>query len=691
MKSVGDNPVDDGHHVKHRPIETIHEIKLDQKTTVEYFETQVDGSISPPTPSTVNNELLTPKPSPIAICGMACRLPGGLEDPKEFWKFLLDKKEALCRVPADRFNVEAFHSIVKGNPGTTIMDKGYFLQGIDLKQFDSSFYSMSRREIERMDPQHRMLLEVSRECFESAGETQWRGTNTGCYVGTFGQDWGDIQSADRHTSGLYNVTGQGDFLLANRVSYEYDLKGPSFTVKTACSSSMIALHLACTALKNGECDAALVGGTNLITAPAMSIVMTDQGIVSPEGRCKTFDASADGYGRGEAISAIYLKRLDDAIRDGSPIRAVIRATGTNSDGKSASLASPSSEAHEALIRTTYTKSGLDCRRVDVPFVECHGTGTAVGDPLEVTAIANVFGDTQTYIGSVKPNVGHSEGASGLTSIIKCVMALENKIIPPNINFTKPNPKIPFATTQLSVPIEPMPWPVNRAQRVCINSFGMGGANALAILESAEAWGLQSKQTKALCSPTKTKSQLMVLSANRPESLTVMIDKYSAYMDQHKSSLEDMAFTLALRREHLRYRAFGVWGDESDGGFEQKKIALAQGSKPPSVTFVFTGQGAQWPGMGRDIIESFPSISSVVDKMDAALDKLNASREWTIRSKCTCQTGAGPLTRPLLTDHRGTPQAANREQRRQSRILATTVHCPTDITCCPLERAECAAR
>lgn len=632
MSTIQDGLVSDVQQVQIEAIQSIKDMNLSQKTAVQYVETQVDGALTPTTPSSLENEPCTPKPSPVAICGMACRLPGGLEDPAEFWQFLLDRKEALCPVPNDRFNVEAFHSVVKGNPGTTIMDSGYFLQGIDLKQFDPSFYSMSRREIERMDPQHRLLLEVSRECLESAGETQWRGTKTGCYVGTFGQDWGDIQSADRHTSGLYNVTGQGDFLLANRVSYEYDLKGPSFTVKTACSSSMIALHLACTALNNGECDAAIVGGSNLITAPAMSIVMTDQGIVSPEGRCKTFDASADGYGRGEAVSAIYLKRLDDALRDGSPIRAVIRATGTNSDGKSASLASPSSEAHEALIRATYIKSGLDPSLADVPFVECHGTGTAVGDPLEATAIANVFGNSQTYIGSVKPNVGHSEGASGLTSIIKCVMALENKTIPPNINFNKPNPKIPFETTQLAVPVEPIPWPVNRAERVSVNSFGMGGANAHAIIESAETWGVSSRKSEPICDLEKEPPRLVVLSANRTESLNSMIERHSAYIKDHKSSLEDVSYTLALRREHLRYRAFAVLEEGKEIEFKAKSVALATSSKPSNVTFVFTGQGAQWPGMGKDIIESFPWVSSVLDRMEAALEKIGAPREWTIRGE-----------------------------------------------------------
>ncbi|KAH7333356.1 hypothetical protein BKA65DRAFT_404016 [Rhexocercosporidium sp. MPI-PUGE-AT-0058] len=566
------------------------------------------------------------QPVPIAICGMACRLPGGLEDPGSFWDFLIDKREAICKVPADRFNVDAFHSRVKGNPGTIAMSNGYFLQG-DLKHFDPSFFSMSRREIERMDPQHRLLLEVTRECFESAGEKDWRGTKTGCYVGTFGQDWGDIQSADRWTSGLYNVTGQGDFLLSNRISYEYDLKGPSFTVKTACSSSLIALHLACNALKNGECDGALVGGSNLIMAPAMSIVMTDQGIVSPDGR---------------SVSAIYLKRLDDAVRDGSPIRAVIRNTGANCDGKSASLASPSSEAHEALIRSTYLASGLEPSEADVPFVECHGTGTAVGDPLEATAIANVFGQKKTYIGSVKPNVGHSEGASGLTSMIKCIMALENKTIPPNINYSKPNPKIPFATTQLEVPVEAVVWPAGRAERVSVNSFGMGGANAHVILESADSWaaspgyrlrnGVANSDVdnvqSAYGSPASSKheSQLLVLSANKAESLDAMILQYQKYLTSHPQFLKDVAYTLAHHREQMRYRTYAVVVPGKEAVFT--KIAT-NGAKISNITFVFTGQGAQWAQMGKELIETFPIVRSVIQQMDKAINKVCGPQKWRI--------------------------------------------------------------
>ena len=246
--------------------------------------------------------------------------------------------------------------------------------------------------------------------------------------------------------------------------------------------------LACEAIQSGSCTSALVAGTNLIMAPSMTIAMTEQGVLSPDGICKTFDASADGYARGEAINAIYIKKLSDAIRDGDPIRAVIRATTSNADGNTSGMSVPSMESHEAMIRHAYKVAGItDYSRT--AFVECHGTGTAVGDPLEVGAIANVFGGHKgVYIGSVKPNVGHSEGASGLTSVIKAVLALERKIIPPNINFCTPNPKIPFEESNLRVPTEPISWPAGFSERVSVNSFGIGGANAHVILDSASSLG-----------------------------------------------------------------------------------------------------------------------------------------------------------------------------------------------------------
>ncbi|KAE9977973.1 hypothetical protein EG327_007538 [Venturia inaequalis] len=605
----------------------------------------------------------------VAICGIGLRLPGGVDDGDSFWNLLVRKEEARCPIPAKRFNIDNYYSETT-KPGMVAMKHGYFLDDANLAHFDAAFFSMTAREVERLDPQQRLLLEVVRECLENAGETKWRGSETACMVGTFGADWGDMQGADKMTGGLYNITGQGDFLLSNRVSYEYDLKGESFTVKTGCSAALIGVHLACQAILRGDCSAAIAGGTNLILAPGMSIAMTEQGIVSPEGRSKTFDATADGYGRGEAINCVYLKRVEDALRDGNPIRAVIRSTASNSDGKSANISTPSSEAHEQLIRKAYEKAGLSSRIGETPFIECHGTGTAVGDPLEAAAVAKVFGHSGVYLGSVKPNVGHSEGASGITSLIKAVLSLENKTIPPNINFSQPNPRIPFKEAKLTVPVDSVAWPPDRPERISVNSFGLGGANVHLILESPQSLGIYPASSNARFSPggieslghghqkhnegpspggsdddstsmdyeastpassvdfspliygddqftDSSRPRLLTLSANHPDSLLAITEKYQTYIRRHPNRLGDLEYTLLHKRENLRHRAFCVLvGDsEAEPVFTQSTAAPAH---TPEVTFVFTGQGAQWPEMGASLAARFPSFLRDLRSMDEAL-------------------------------------------------------------------------
>lgn len=257
------------------------------------------------------------------------------------------------------------------------------------------------------------------------------------------------------------------------------------TVRTACSSALSGLHEACLAIQHGDCEAAIVGGINLILAPAMTAFMSEKGVLSPEGSCKTFSSDADGYARGEGISAVYIKPLDAALRDGNPIRAVIKSTMANHDGKTQGITYPSTDSQEAMIRKAYQLAGISDFS-QTAFVECHGTGTAVGDPIETNAVARVFGDAGVFIGSVKPNLGHSEGASGLTSLIKAVLSLENRTIPPNIKLSSPNPKIPFKERKLTVPLNPIPWPESRHERVSVNSFGIGGSNAHVILDSARS-------------------------------------------------------------------------------------------------------------------------------------------------------------------------------------------------------------
>ncbi|KAE8140176.1 hypothetical protein BDV38DRAFT_280173 [Aspergillus pseudotamarii] len=580
---------------------------------------------------------------PIAICGMSTRLPGGLNSPQELWKFLLAKGDARGPVPKSRYNLSAHYSD-KSKPSTVITEHGYFLDdSIDISTIDTSGFNMKKSEVERTDPQQRQMLEVARECLEDAGETNWKGRPIGCYMGSFGEDWLEMFAKDPQQYGLYRVTGYGDFMLPNRVSYEMDLTGPSLTVRTGCSAALVALHEACMGVSRGDCEAAIVGGANLIMGPGMSSAMSEQAVIAPDGSCKSFSADANGYARAEAISAIFIKPLSSAIRDNNPVRAVIRGTATNCDGKgtAAGIQVPNEYTQEALIRHTYKMAGIT-NLSETAFVECHGTGTQIGDPVETAAVGRVFGPVGgIQIGSVKPNLGHSEGASGLTSLIKAVMMLDHRIIPPNIKFNEPNPKIPWGSCGLSVPTEPMAWPENRRERVSVNSFGIGGSNAHVVLDSARSHGVLPIPTRPLVSP-----ELLVYSANTAESLERMITTYKAWVQKNPDRLVDLAYTLGNHREHLPYRAFAV---ADLFGSLTPSLPLKAG-KPPNVVMVFSGQGAQWPEMGRCLLLSsaFPIFRKTIQSLDAHLRTLSHTDEWTIEDElqqpasCCCRHSSGEI-------------------------------------------------
>jgi len=385
---------------------------------------------------------------PIAICGIGVRLPGAIRSAQDLYTFLHDKRDARNEVPPSRYNVSAYHDPA-GKPGTINTQYGYYLSDADtdLAAFDPTMFTISNVELASLDPSQRLLLEVTREALENAGEAHsFRGSKIGTFVGDFTEDWQDLQNADLLNPAPYQMTGKADFALANRLAYEYDLRGPSVAIKTACSATAEALRQAVLAIRAGSCPSAIVAGANIIITPRTSVAMTQFGLLASDGNCKTFDASADGFARGESVCAIYIKRLDEALRDGNAIRAVIRACDGNADGGGGSgsdgarsFGTPNAAAQERLIRQTYELAGLDMAETKV--VELHGTGTPVGDPLETAAIAACFGgEDAVYIGSVKPNLGHGEGASAMASIIKSVVALENRTILPNIKFSKPNPK-----------------------------------------------------------------------------------------------------------------------------------------------------------------------------------------------------------------------------------------------------------
>ncbi|KAM4065795.1 acyl transferase domain-containing protein [Hirsutella rhossiliensis] len=475
----------------------------------------------------VNDSNGTPRPfQPVAICGMACRLPGGIHSPSELWSFLHAGRDARGPVPSSRYNISAYHSPDK-KPGSVIARQGYFLDSTnDLAALDTSFFSMPRSEVETLDPQQRLLLEVAREALDDSGETGWK-----------------------EAHGIYGVLGPHDFMVSNRLSHELDLHGPSVTVRTACSASLIGIKEACMAMVRGDCTSAIVGGSNIIMAPSLTAVKSEQGVLSPDGSCNTFSA----------------KPLADAIRDGNPVRAVVTGTAANHNGHSPNVSQPS-------------------------FFECHGTGTRKGDPIETAAVSACFGKAGVHIGSVKANLGHAEGAAGLVSVLKAVLALGNRTIPPNIKSLPRNPAISFEDANLIVPTEPTPWPEDRDERVSINSFGLGGSNAHAIIESAASFNSTRKPGTSRAAANTT--HLLLFSANTPASLKAMGKKYEAFLNKTLELLPDVAYTLANRREHLPHRAFANY--------------------ETSLTMVFTGQGAQWARMGYELLRSKTNPIALVD-------------------------------------------------------------------------------
>lgn len=403
-------------------------------------------------------------------------------------------------------------------------------------------------------------------------------------------------------------------------------------------------------------------------SPTNTCGLGDVGALSPDVSCKTFDAKANGYARAEGVAALYVKKLSHAIACKDPIRAVIRSTASNSDGKSSSFSNPNPVAHEALIRTAYLKAGLLPEHTG--FVELHGTGTAIGDPFEAAAVGNVFGTNGTYIGSIKPNVGHAEGASGIISVIKGVLALENLTIPPNIKFITPNPKIPFQEASLMVPREPSPWPSNKKERVSINSFGLGGSNAHVILDSARSLGV--KGTTPI-PPIGDVPQLLVLSADHPSSIEGAIHSCSTYLDRHKSRTGDVLYTLNTRREHRQHRSFSLLR-----GTQLSTLKPVVASKSSEVVFVFTGQGAQYVGMAKELAAHSDQFAGDLQKLDDALSIIPHPPSWSIKGKwsnCMMLSQQAYVTKHFNRYH----HASSRRSRPARCILSASLHRDSDRT------------
>ncbi|KAL2802548.1 hypothetical protein BJX63DRAFT_440810 [Aspergillus granulosus] len=574
---------------------------------------------------------------PIAICGIACRLPGEATNPRAFWDLLSAGRAAQGKAPGSRFNVGAFyHPDGQDRPGSMMTEGGYFLNE-DIREFENSFFGINNLEATYMDPQQRKLLEVVYECLEDAGIPleQASGSNTGCYVGNFTVDYMVMQLRDPDFLSRYSGTGLGTTLLGNRISHVFNLQGPSLVIDTACSSSLYCLHTACTALQNRECDAAIVAGANLIQSAEQHIATVKLGVLSPTSACHTFDSSADGYGRADGVGALYVKRLKDALRDGDPIRSVVRSSAINANGRTPGISLPSADGQESVIRKAMARGNVSPNEIN--YVECHGTGTKVGDAIEVDALARVFPRTANQpllIGSVKSNVGHSEAASGITSVIKGTMILEHGLIPASYGVKDINPKLKADERHIIIPNALTAWPAHLSpvRRLGVNSFGYGGANAHVILEQAPTRPSTTTTPVALSSLSAV---VLPLSASTSTSLEARIRDFAEF-DYGTTDILDLAHTLASRRSQLPVRGFLVASRSNSISDSFRTGNFIMASSPVSAkastpfAFVFTGQGSQWPGMGRKLFSDFAVFRNAINEMDAVLRALPHPPDWSLK-------------------------------------------------------------
>ncbi|KAI1756304.1 hypothetical protein F4782DRAFT_550158 [Xylaria castorea] len=595
-------------------------------------------------PNAVENDMAEqPSLEAIAICGMSCRLPGGVDSPSSLWDMLIDKRTGQTpKVPASRFNIDAHYHHDRDRPGSFNVLGGYFLDG-NPHDFDPSFFNVTPIEAQWLDPQQRRMLEVSYECLESAGMTldQVAGSNTAVFVGSFTSDYQQMSTLEPDFRHSYAATGVDTGIISNRIGNLLNLNGPSFTINTACSSSIYALHNACNALRARDCEAAIVGGVNLILTVDQHMNTAKLGVLSPTSACHTFDASADGYGRAEGAGALYIKRLSDAIKDGNPIRAVIRATAVNTNGKvdGMGITHPSGKGQERVVRLAYEKAGLDPRLT--PYAELHGTGTPVGDPIEVRAISKALNDNRSeneplLIGAVKPNIGHSEAASGIFAVMKAALMTEAAVIPGVALFNRLNPEILEKEWNVKVHANTAPWPASSLlRRASVSSFGYGGTNGHVIVESAEnllpfyRHGARKANTEE--NHSTSRPLLLCFSAHDKPTLSRNIAAIKAVASEYCAA--DLGHTLNLHRTKFSSRGFTILREgkeEAAFGAEELRMGIVP-KKKGGVGFIFTGQGAQWAGMGKIAMTQFPLFQETIERLDRVLSKLDPNPTFTLSS------------------------------------------------------------
>lgn len=613
-------------------------------------------------------------PEPIAIIGSGCRFPGASNSPSKLWELLNNPRDVLQEFPDERLKLSNFYHPNKGHHGSTDVKNKSYLLTEDHRLFDASFFNTNPLEAACMDPAQRILLETVYETIEAAGYTmeQMQGTLTSVFVGLMSGDYWDITLRDTETMPTYTASGMSRSIMSNRISYVFDLRGPSMTIDTACSSSLVALHQAVQSLRTGECTSAIVAGANILLDASTYIMETKLQMLSPDSRCRMWDKSADGYARGEGFAAVLLKPLSAALADGDDIECVIRETGVNSDGRTKGIAMPSAEAQATLIRRTYEKAGLDPIADRCQYFECHGTGTQAGDPVEARAIADTFfprsqehGDAKMYVGSIKTIIGHLEGCAGLAGVLKASLAVQNRTIPPNMHFNELNPSIQPFYEHLEILKSSVPWPqTNGPRRASVNSFGFGGVNGHVIIENYEP-----KATLRTESPREHFTGPLVFSARSEQSLAANIRNLAAFIKLNEEiDLSDVAWVLQKKRSTFPIKHFFPELDRSkllesmdsfiqsaDSGSISSLVTRTpsrSSDKAPGILGIFTGQGAQWAGMGTALIRRCRLFRESIDHCEASLAALPDPPPWSLKDELmardTSRISEAALSQPLCT-------------------------------------------
>ena len=561
---------------------------------------------------------------PIAVIGLACRFPGG-PDAEAFWRAIDAGRDMVTEVPADRWAVDDYYDPDPDVPGKISTRWGSFLERID--EFDPEFFGISPREAVAIDPQQRLLLEVTWEALENAGQgpDQLASSRTGVFVGITNDEYAERmrETGDLSRFNAYFASGIARSVAGGRISYTLGIQGPNLSIDTACSSSLVAVHTACASLHAGECRMAIAGGANIVLSPTITMALSKSHMMAPDGRCKTFDARADGFVRGEGAGIVILKRLSDAVADGDRILAVIRGSAVNQDGRSSGLTVPNRQAQESVIRQALAAGKVN--PLDVSYVEAHGTGTALGDPIEAHALTAVLGpgrgaENPLIISSVKTNVGHLESASGIAGLIKVILSLRAGRIPPHLHLQELNPHIQWGDVPVVIPVDGLEWAPGARSRIAgVSAFGFSGTNVHVVVEEAP-----SETASSPASPAKSAERsrhLLALSARTSEALEELTERYVMFLDKTDAELADICFTANAGRHHHNERLAIVAAtrDELREALQARTGFSGRVERDSRrIAFLFTGQGSQWAGMGRELYETQPVFRQAVDRCAALL-------------------------------------------------------------------------